>query len=95
MCLYVSADSAASVPVFIMLCTKARTQKGMSGLRVENTQIPGQQIPVLSIADIGSSCIKKKVFYFENFTNKYTIIVYDLKLNNKTVCYEKSGEEWK
>jgi len=86
-CLYVSADSAASEPVFIMLCTKGRTQEGVSGLREGNTQIPGQQIPVLSIADTGSSCTKKKyIFCFENFTNKYTIIVYDLKLNNKRVC---------
>ena len=41
MCLYVSADSAASEPVFIMLCTKARTQKGVPSLREKNTQITG------------------------------------------------------
>jgi hypothetical protein len=55
----VSAESAASELVFIMLCTEGRIQKGVSGLREGNTQIRGQQIPVLSIADTGSSCMEK------------------------------------
>jgi hypothetical protein len=62
MCLYVSADSAASELVFIMLCTKGRTEKGVSGLREGNTQIPGQQIPVLSIADTGSCKYWKQLY---------------------------------
>jgi len=95
-CLYGSADSAASEPVFIMLCTKGRTQKGVSGLREGNTQIPGQQISVLSIEDTGSSRMKN-LFNFENFTNKNSINLYDLKLNNKTFVMKnplKMGTEF-
>jgi hypothetical protein len=90
-CLYVSADSAASEPVFIMLCTKSRIQKVVSGLRERNTQIPGQQIPVLSIAVTGNSCMKKH--YVSKISHKNCANLYELKLNNKKICCENSGKK--
>jgi hypothetical protein len=85
----VSADSATSEPVFVMLCNKGRTQQGSSGPRDGNTQISGQQIPMMSIADTGNSW-KKNIFSFENFTNKNYITVYDLNVNKS----ENSGKKY-